>query len=130
MNVTKTETPEFVEATENGIVYFECTSDSMDDGSRRAICKGDILQGRFVPREEWSQQLNAKGHITAVVNKGGVAIAQAVELKSLLSGEETDFVTCRVFNPEVDEFVLNKSDINELYDIVKIVDRVICPDVI
>ena len=97
---------------------FEVDGDSMDDGTRDAICDKDIILGREVKRELWSYKLHLNDWDFVIVHKEGVTIKRITEHNT-----ETGVIKCHPLNPIYEDFELNLNDVYELYNVIKIVDR-------
>lgn len=97
---------------------FEVDGDSMDDGTRNAICDKDIVLGREVKRELWKNKLQIDDWDFVIVHKEGVTIKR-------LSGQDTEkgIIICHPLNSLYNDFELNLDNIYEIYNIIKIVDR-------
>jgi phage repressor protein C with HTH and peptisase S24 domain len=97
---------------------FEAEGDSMDDGSRNAICDRDIVLGREVKRELWRSKLHYRDWNFIIVHQDGITI------KSITNHDlEKGTITCHSLNPLYDDFELNLDQVKELYNLIKIVDR-------
>ncbi len=98
---------------------FEVEGDSMDDGSKEALCDKDVVLAREIKKELWSYKLHYKSWDFVIVHKDGILI------KSIVSHDvEHGVITCHSKNPFYGEdFQLNLNDVYELYNVIKLVDR-------
>lgn len=98
---------------------FEVEGDSMDDGSRNAICDRDIILGREVGRQLWTCKLHYKDWLFVIVHQDGILIKQIVA-----HDVERGIITCHSLNPLYgDDFEIRLDEVAELYNVIKIVDR-------
>lgn len=97
---------------------FEVEGDSMDDGTRNAICDRDIILGRDIKRDLWKSKLHIKDWDFIIVHMDGITVKRIIE-------HDTDngVIKCHSTNPLYDDFILNLDQIIELYNVIKIVDR-------
>jgi transcriptional regulator with XRE-family HTH domain len=98
---------------------FEVEGDSMDDGTRGAICDGDKILGREVKRELWTSKLHIKDWYFVLCMKN-----DGITVKQIISHEvENGKVICHPLNQIFENFEVNLEDVAELYNVIKIVDR-------
>ena len=98
---------------------FEIEGDSMDDGSRSAICDRDIILGREVGRQLWTSKLHYSDWLFVIVHQEGILIKKIVN-----HDVEKGIITCHSLNPLYGEdFDVLLDDVSELYNVIKIVDR-------
>lgn len=98
---------------------FEVEGDSMDDGSRNAICDRDIILGREVSRQLWTCKLHYKDWLFVIVHQEGILVKQIVA-----HNVEEGTITCHSLNPLYgDDFEIRLDEVAELYNVIKIVDR-------
>jgi hypothetical protein len=98
---------------------FEISGDSMDDGTRSAICDKDVVLGREVKREHWKNKLHINDWYFIIVHKTeGITVKQITD-----HNISTCEITCHPLNPLFNDFKLNLNDVLELYNVIKIVDR-------
>lgn len=97
---------------------FEVDGDSMDDGTRDAICDKDIVLGREVKRELWKCKLHIHDWDFIIIHKDGVTIKRIIEHNT-----ETGIIKCHPLNSIYNDFELSLNDVCELYNVIKIVDR-------
>jgi hypothetical protein len=98
---------------------FEVNGDSMDDGSRYAIYDKDKILCREVKRELWNHKLHFRDWFFVIVHRTeGVTVKQITD-----HNVETGDITCHPLNPLFDDFTLNLSEVIELYNVIKIIDR-------
>lgn len=98
---------------------FEVEGDSMDNGTRNAICDGDKILCREVKRELWASKLHIKDWYFVICMKN-----DGITVKQITSHEvESGIIICHPLNPMFDDFEVNLEDVAELYNVIKIVDR-------
>jgi len=100
---------------------FEVEGDSMDDGTRDALCDKDVIMGREVKRELWRDKLHYnKWNAFVIVHKSGILIKQIVD-----HDINTGIITCHSLNndPSYTDFPINLNEVYELYNVIKLVDR-------
>ncbi len=98
---------------------FEVSGDSMDDGSRIALCDGDKILCREVKRELWDSKLHINDWFFVIVCKrDGITVKQIVK-----HDVEKAEIFCHPLNPIFEDFTLNLNDVVELYNVIKIIDR-------
>lgn len=98
---------------------FEVEGDSMDDGSRNAICDRDVILGREVSRQLWTSKLHYKDWLFVIVHQDGILIKQIVA-----HDVEKGVITCHSLNSLYGEdFEVKLDEVAELYNVIKIVDR-------
>lgn len=98
---------------------FEVSGDSMDDGTRNALCDGDKILCREVKRELWRDKLHIKDwYFVIVCRRDGITVKQIVK-----HDIEKGKIYCHPLNPLFEDFVLKLDDVVELYNVIKIIDR-------
>ena len=99
---------------------FEISGDSMDDGTTAALCDGDKVLCREVPRDLWDSRLPYRHwYFVIVCRSEGITVKQITD-----ENMETGDIRCHPLNPLFNDFTLNLDrDVLELYNVVKIVDR-------
>jgi hypothetical protein len=97
---------------------FEADGDSMDDGSRNAICDRDIVLGREVKRELWKSKLHINDWNFIIVHQEGITIKSIIE-----HDVERGIIICHSLNPMYEDFQIHLDQVKELYNLIKIVDR-------
>lgn len=97
---------------------FTVSGDSMDDGSRRSLCHGDIVLGKELQQHHWKNKLHFNQYLFIVVHEDGVMFKQITA-----HNPETGDFTCHSFNSQYDDFILNMKDVKQLFYIKKIVER-------
>ena len=97
---------------------FEVDGDSMDDGTRDAICDKDIVLGREVKQEFWKCKLHIYDWDFIIIHKDGVTIKRIIEHDT-----EAGIIKCHPLNPMYNDFELSLNEVYELYNVIKIVDR-------
>lgn len=98
---------------------FEVEGDSMDDGTRDALCDRDVVMAREVKKELWQYKLHIHDWEFVIVHKEGILIKRIVE-----HDVEDGVIVCHSLNPLFGpDFTLSLADVYELYNVIKIVDR-------
>ena len=98
---------------------FEVAGDSMDDGSRNALYDGDKILCREVKRELWTSKLHiTKWFFVICILNDGITVKKITD-HNVQTGE----ITCHPLNPIFEDFTINLSEVVELYNVIKIVDR-------
>lgn len=98
---------------------FEVEGDSMDDGSRDALCDRDVVLCREIRRDLWQYKLHINDWDFVIVHKEGILIKRIVE-----HNVDRGTITCHSLNPMFGpDFTVNLLDVYELYNVLKIVDR-------
>lgn len=103
--------------TGGNYVAFEVKGDSMDDGTRRAICEGDILLGRELQMHYWKSRFHIPKVFIVVHRTEGITVKEIIEHEV-----ETGLIKCHSWNkdPEYQDFDLCLSDIVQLFYIKEI----------
>lgn len=100
---------------------FEVSGDSMNDGSIKSICDGDIILAREVQRHLWEFKLHINQWFFVINHIDGLLIKQIVD-----HDVENGTITCHSLNSIYGEdFKLNLKEVRELYNVIKITDRVL-----
>lgn len=94
--------------TQNLSCQFEALSHSMDDGSKYAICMGDIVTGVRI-LTDWKQIVLPGTYIIEHLERGTII----KRIKSYDHKSQT--VTCHSLNPDYPEFTLNVNEIKGLH---------------
>lgn len=98
---------------------FEVEGDSMDDGTRNAICDRDVILGREVGRQLWTCKLHYRDWLFVIVHREGILIKQIVDHRV-----NEGIIVCHSLNPLYGEdFEIRLDEVAELYNVIKIVDR-------
>ncbi|MBP1638944.1 MAG: hypothetical protein H6Q17_527 [Bacteroidetes bacterium] len=98
---------------------IEVEGDSMDDGSRNALCDGDKILCREVKPDDWKSKLNYKDWFFVIVYKNdGIVVKQIID-----HDVENGIIKCHPLNPIFDDFEVNLRDVAELFNVIKIVER-------
>lgn len=98
---------------------FEVSGDSMDDGTRSAICTGDKILCREVKPELWRDKLHFKDWYFVIVCK-----TDGITVKQITNHDvEKGIIYCHPLNPIFDDFSISLNEVAELYNVIKIVDR-------
>jgi hypothetical protein len=93
-------------------VAFEVRGDSMDDGTKRSICEGDILLGRELRKDLWLFRLHIPKVFVIVHRTDGICCKEVIA-----HDVENGIITCHSWNPdpEYQDFELNMRDILQLF---------------
>ena len=111
--------PVIVDRTYKGkYLTFEVDGDSMDDGTRQAICDRDVVLGRDIKKELWKSKLHIKDWNFIIVHKYGITVKRITDHNT-----ETGIIKCHSVNPIYEDFELSLDETYELYNLIKIVDR-------
>ncbi len=98
---------------------FEVNGDSMDDGTRNAICDKDKLLCREVVKPLWQHKLHIKDWYFVIIHKSdGITLKQITD-----HNVENADILCHPLNENFTDFTLNLNDVVEIYNVIKIVDR-------
>jgi phage repressor protein C with HTH and peptisase S24 domain len=98
---------------------FEVSGDSMDDGTRQSLCHGDKVLGREVMPQHWTTKLHFHDWFFIIVMRNdGVLIKQIVE-----HDLENHTIKCHSLNSLYEDFTVDLSEVAELYNVIKMVDR-------
>jgi hypothetical protein len=98
---------------------IEVEWDSMDDGTRNALCDGDKILCREIKPELWKAKLQIKDWFFVICMKNdGIVVKQIID-----HDVENGIITCHPLNPIFDDFEVNLRDVAELFNVIKIVDR-------
>lgn len=108
------------EAVRGGnFLCFTVSGDSMDDGSRRSLCHGDVVLGRELYKSHWQNKLHYKRVLFIIIHKD-----EGICFKEITNhNPETGEITCHSWNSEYEDFTLNLKDVKQLFYIKKIVER-------
>ena len=96
-------------------VAFEVRGDSMDDGSKRSICSGDIVLGKELQKHYWTCRLHVPKIFVIVHRTEGITIKEVTD-HDVVSGK----IICHPFNDEHNDFELNLADVMQLFYIKEI----------
>lgn len=112
--------PTIVDRTYKGKYrLFEAEGDSMDDGTRNAICDGDIVLGREVQRHLWLSKLHINDWYFIIVHR-----TDGISIKKIIDHDvEHGIITCHPLNSLFRDYTVELNEVSELYNLVKIVDR-------
>lgn len=98
---------------------FTVNGDSLDDGTRRSICHGDVVLGRELAKHHWKNKLHFTRVLFIIVHK-----TEGICFKEITAhNPDTGEITCHSFNPLYEDFTLNLKDVTQLFYIKKIVER-------
>lgn len=99
---------------------FEVDGDSMDNGTRNSIYDGDKILCREVRRELWTSKLHIKDWYFVICMKN-----DGITVKQITSHDvESGRIVCHSLNTLFEDFEVNLRDVAELYNVIKIVDRI------
>lgn len=96
-------------------VAFEVRGDSMDDGSKKAICHGDVVLGRELYQHYWTSKLHVPKVFVIIHKTDGICIKEVVD-----HDVQTGVITCHSFNSNHDDFQVNLADVMQLFYIKEI----------
>jgi hypothetical protein len=101
-------------------LVVEVTGDSMDDGTRRAICEGDKLLIKELDRSHWKNKLHFRKALFVVCTK-----EEGVVCKEIIAHDvENGVITCHSWNPLYDDYTVNLQDqVIQLFYVKKMVER-------
>lgn len=99
---------------------FEVSGDSMDNGTNKAICHGDIVATRELARDNWSSRLRIKERpywIIFTQDASRPLLKQIVE-----HNVNAGTIRCHSLNtsPEYDDFELSLSRVQRLFYVIRI----------
>ncbi len=98
-------------------VAFEVRGDSMDDGTKRSICEGDILLGRELRKDLWQFRLHVP-KVFVIIHRTDGIICKEIIAHDLENG----VITCHSWNPdpEYQDFEINMRDVLQLFYVKEI----------
>lgn len=96
-------------------VAFEVRGDSMDDGSKKSICNGDIVLGKELQKHYWTSKLHVPKVFVIVHRTEGITIKEITH-----HSVESGLIICHPYNSEHEDFELNLSDVVQLFYIKEI----------
>ncbi|MBK5723074.1 helix-turn-helix transcriptional regulator [Dysgonomonas sp. Marseille-P4677] len=98
---------------------FEIDGDGMNDGSNKSLLDGDIVLGREIQRGSWGHNIQVSDFYFIIVSNNNISICKILD--NNIHGRE--FI-CEPLNPIYGEkYSIRMSDVQELYHVVKLVDR-------
>lgn len=98
---------------------FEISGDSMYDGSVSSFCDKDKVLCREVRPLLWQYKLHYKDWFFVIVHKEeGIIIKQIVD-----HDVDRGIIVCHSLNAMYDDLTINLSDVVELYNVVKLIER-------
>lgn len=97
---------------------FDVETDTLYDGTNKSILQGDKVLCRRISKLYWSQQLKIEKYNFVVVCEYETFFTKIIK-HDLQTGE----ITCHSPNYLYEDFTLNLNDVNELYNIIRIVHR-------
>ena len=97
---------------------FEVEGDCMDDGTRKSICDKDIVLGRELKRELWSNKFSLADWDFIIVYNDDITVKRIKELNV-----EAGIIKCHSLNSLYEDNENNLDKVIELYNLIKIVDR-------
>lgn len=93
----------------------------MNDGTLKSICDGDTIFCREVKRELWRFKLHYNQWFFVINHVNGLLVKQIVD-----HDVEKGIITCHSLNNVYgDDFQLKLSEVRELYNVIKITDRIL-----
>ena len=96
--------------TPGNYVAFEVSGDSMDDGTKRSICNGDVVLGRELYREHWNNRFRKDEVYIIVHNDEGICIKEIIN-----HDIENGIIICHSWNPEHEDFKVYLKDILKIF---------------
>ncbi|MVM34429.1 helix-turn-helix domain-containing protein [Spirosoma sp. HMF4905] len=98
---------------------FGVRGDSMNDGSRDAICEGDIIDGRMLPRDFWRSKLHIHEYPDfVIVHHEGIVVKRIVD-----HDVKRGIIYCESLNPNKELYpdsFYRLSEVYELYNVVSV----------
>jgi hypothetical protein len=98
-------------------IAFEIKGDSMDDGTRRSICEGDIILARELQKIYWQSKLHIP-KVFIIVHKTDGIICKDIVKHDVKSG----LITCHSWNldPDYEDFEVDLRDVMQLFYVKEI----------
>lgn len=95
---------------------FEVRGDSMDVDKKINYSNGDIVLGREIQRDHWRDKLHIDEWPAFVIvhQERGIIIKQITA-----HNKDTGDITCHSFNSLYDDFVVNLSEVVQLFNVIK-----------
>ena len=91
----------------------------MDNGTKESICDGDIVLAREIQRDLWRYRLHINDWYFIIVHRTeGIAIKQIID-----HDVEHGIITCHSLNDMFRDYKIYLDEVEELYNLIKIVDR-------
>lgn len=97
---------------------FEAAGDSMDNDTRQAICDGDKLLTRELPRDLWLPRIPRRDWYYVIVHR-----TEGISIKLITDQDDRGNITCHSLNPMFDDYVVNLDDVAELYQVITVIER-------
>lgn len=98
---------------------FEVSGDSMDDRTHEALMDKDYILGREVKKEYWTSKLHIRDWYFVIVNRNdGIVVKQITN-----HDVENGIITCHSLNPMYEDYEIKLTEVAELYNVIKVVDR-------
>jgi hypothetical protein len=98
-------------------IAFEIRGDSMNEGTTRSICHGDVVLGRELQRVHWKNKFHIP-KVFIIVHK-----TDGIICKEVISHDvENGIITCHSWNPdpEYHDFEIDLKDVMQLFYIKEI----------
>lgn len=98
-------------------VCFEVRGDSMDDGTKRSYCEGDLVLCRSIHPDYWRSRLHyTQWDAFVIVHRtDGVIIKQIID-----HDVENGIVTVHSFNPFYADRKIDLREVTQLFNVIKI----------
>lgn len=95
---------------------FEVRGDSMDVDKKLNYSNGDIVLGREIGKDHWKNDLHIdKWPAFVIVHEERGIIIKQITAHNVKTGD----ITCHSFNPLYKDFVVNLSEVKQLFNVIK-----------
>lgn len=93
-------------------IDFEVLGNSMEDGTRRSICNGDILSTVELPKEEWVSEFEERNVFVLLDAEDRLIVKEVINRSA-----EINEITCHSWNNNGNypDFKLNIDNIKKVY---------------
>lgn len=100
-------------------IAFRIEGDSMDDGTSRSVLDNDVILGREVARHHWASKLFYKKYWFIIVSDN-----DGIVLKEITDHDvENGIITCHSINNVYEDFKMNLSEVKQIFNFIRIVER-------
>ena len=102
-------------------MIFSIRGDSLNNGNDNALCHGDKVLGKELPKEFWSSKLQFNKYLFTLVTNEGITTKQ-ITSHNVTTGD----IVCHSWNdaPEHADFTINLfKDVKKLFYVKKIVEK-------
>ncbi len=100
-------------------IVVEINGDSMDDGTRRALCEGDKLLIKELDRSHWRNKLHYRKNLFVVCTKEDGVVCKEITDHNVENGT----ILCHSWNSIYTDYSVNLIDVLQLFYVKKIVER-------